>query len=388
MKKILFKVKGLGIGGIERLAIDILNNLKLEDKKIVLLIENREENFLEDQLDKNIEKVYLKPDWFNPFLIKIKSRKKKIFYKLLYNILMSYEKIILSKSINNYIENNKEAEIFIDYNGEAGKYIRKIKNVKKIIWIHTSLSGIKESKRKKIERRFQNFDKIVTICDEMEEEVRKLFPILEEKIKKIYNFINFEKIEEKLKEYNFDEKEKKMLREKYCISVGRLTTAKDYETTIRAFKILSEKGINEKLYIIGEGEHRKNLERTIKENKLEDQIFLLGQKNNPYIWMKNADMFIHSSKLEGFGLVLVEAMYCGVPIISSDFKCGAKEILLNGEYGELFEVGNFEELAQKIEKLLFDNDRRQKYILKAKKMIKKFSMKNILIEYKKLLEEK
>jgi glycosyltransferase involved in cell wall biosynthesis len=388
MGKILFKVKGLGIGGIERLAIDILNNLKLEDKKIVLLIENKEENFLEDQLDKNVEKVYLKPDWFNPFLVKIKSRKKNIFYKLLYNILMSYEKIILSKSINNYIENNKEAEIFIDYNGEARKYIHKIKNIKKVMWIHSSFSGIKENKRKKLEKRFQNFEKIVTICDEMEEEVRKLFPILEEKIIKIYNFINFEKIEEKLKEYNFDEKEKKMLREKYCISVGRLTTAKDYETTIRAFKILREKGINEKLYIIGEGEHRKNLERTIKENKLEDQIFLLGQKNNPYIWMKNADMFIHSSKLEGFGLVLVEAMYCGVPIISSDFKCGAKEILLNGEYGELFEIGNFEELAQKIEKLLFDNDRRQKYILKAKKMIKKFSMKNILIEYKKLLEEK
>ena len=388
MGKILFKVKGLGIGGIERLAIDILNNLKLEDKKIVLLIENKEENFLEDQLDKNVEKVYLKPDWFNPFLVKIKSRKKNIFYKLLYNILMSYEKIILSKSINNYIENNKEAEIFIDYNGEARKYIHKIKNIKKVMWIHSSFSGIKENKRKKLEKRFQNFEKIVTICDEMEEEVRKLFPILEEKIIKIYNFINFEKIEEKLKEYNFDEKEKKMLREKYCISVGRLTTAKDYETTIRAFKILREKGINEKLYIIGEGEHRKNLERTIKENKLEDQIFLLGEKNNPYIWMKNADMFIHSSKLEGFGLVLVEAMYCGVPIISSDFKCGAKEILLNGEYGELFEIGNFEELAQKIEKLLFDNDRRQKYILKAKKMIKKFSMKNILIEYKKLLEEK
>lgn len=148
MKKILFKVKGLGIGGIERLAIDILNNLKLEDKKIVLLIENKEENFLEDQLDKNVEKVYLKPDWFNPFLVKIKSRKKNIFYKLLYNILMSCEKIILSKSINNYIENNKEAEIFIDYNGEAGKYIHKIKNIKKVMWIHLSFLGIKENKRK------------------------------------------------------------------------------------------------------------------------------------------------------------------------------------------------------------------------------------------------
>lgn len=388
MKKILFKVKGLGIGGIERLAIDILNNLKLEDKKIILLIENKEENFLEGQLNKNIEKVYLKPDWFNPFLVKIKSRKKNIFYKLLYNILMSCEKIILSKSINNYIENNKEAEIFIDYNGEAGKYIHKIKNIKKVMWIHLSFLGIKENKRKKLEKRFQNFDRIVTICDEMEEEVRKLFPILEEKIIKIYNFINFEKIEEKLSKFNLNIQEEKMLKENYCISVGRLATVKDYETIINAFKILNEKGINEKLYIIGEGEHRKNLERTIKENKLEDQIFLLGQKNNPYIWMKNADMFIHSSKLEGFGLVIVEAMYCGVPIISSNFKCGAKEILLNGEYGELFEIGNFEELAQKIEKLLFDNDKKQKYILKAKKMTKKFSMKNILIEYKKLLEEK
>ncbi|AVQ27021.1 glycosyltransferase [Fusobacterium ulcerans] len=388
MKKILFKVKGLGIGGIERLAIDILNNLKLEDKKIVLLIENKEENFLEDQLDKNVEKVYLKPDWFNPFLVKIKSRKKNIFYKLLYNILMSCEKIILSKSINNYIENNKEAEIFIDYNGEAGKYIHKIKNIKKVMWIHLSFLGIKENKRKKLEKRFQNFDRIVTICDEMEEEVRKLFPILEEKIIKIYNFINFEKIEEKLSKFNLNIQEEKMLKENYCISVGRLATVKDYETIINAFKILNEKGINEKLYIIGDGNNRENLEKMIKVNRLENQIFLLGQKNNPYIWMKNADMFIHSSKLEGFGLVLVEAMYCGVPIISSDFKCGAKEILLNGEYGELFEVGNFEELAQKIEKLLFDNDRRQKYILKAKKMIKKFSMKNILIEYKKLLEEK
>lgn len=386
MKKILFKVKGLGIGGIERLAIDILNNLKLEDKKIILLIENKEENFLEGQLNKNIEKVYLKPDWFNPFLIKIKSRKKNIFYKLLYNILISCEKIILSKNINNYIENNKEAEIFIDYNGEAGKYIHKIKNIKKVMWIHLSFLGIKENKRKKLEKRFQNFDKIVTICDEMEEEVRKLFPILEEKIIKIYNFINFEKVEEKLKEYSFDEKEKKMMSEKYCISVGRLATVKDYETTINAFKILREKGINEKLYIIGDGNNRENLEKIIKVNRLENQIFLLGAKNNPYIWMKNADIFIHSSKLEGFGLVLVEAIYCGIPVISSNFKCGAKEILLNGECGELFEVGNDEELAQKIEKLLIDNERRQKYILNSRKIVDKYSMEKILKNYKELIE--
>lgn len=385
MKKVLFKIKGLGIGGIERLAIDILNNLKIEDRKIVLLIENKEEDFLADQLDKSIEKVYLKPNWFNPFLLKVKLKKKNIFCKLLYNILMNYEKTILAKSINSYINNNKETEIFIDYNGEAGKYIHKIRNVKKIMWFHTNILGIKGKSRKKIEKRLRNFDKIITICDEMNKAFREIFPILEEKIIKIYNFINFEKIEEKLKRFDLNMQEKEMIKENYCISVGRLSSDKDYETTINAFKILKEKGISEKLYIIGEGENRRNLEELIRINKLENQIFLLGAKNNPYIWMKNADIFIHSSRLEGFGLVLIEAMYCGVPVISSNFQCGAKEILLNGQCGELFEIGNFEELAYKIEKLLFDNNRRQKYILKAKKIVEKYSMKNILKAYKEMI---
>ena len=202
----------------------------------------------------------------------------------------------------------------------------------------------------------------------------------------IYNFINFEKIEEKLEKFDLNMQEKEMIKENYCISVGRLATVKDYETTINAFKILSEKGINEKLYIIGDGNNRKNLEKMIKVSRLENQIFLLGAKNNPYIWMKNADIFIHSSKLEGFGLVLVEAMHCGVPVISSNFKCGAKEILLNGECGELFEIGNDEELAQKIEKLLFDNDRRKKYILKSREIVDKYSMEKILKNYKELIE--
>lgn len=69
-----------------------------------------------------------------------------------------------------------------------------------------------------------------------------------------------------------------MLKENYCISVGRLATVKDYETIINAFKILNEKGINEKLYIIGDGNNRENLEKMIKVNRLENQIFCWGKR--------------------------------------------------------------------------------------------------------------
>ncbi|MDH6456545.1 glycosyltransferase involved in cell wall biosynthesis [Fusobacterium sp. PH5-7] len=385
MKKILFKVKGLGIGGIERLAIDILNNLKIENKKIVLLIENKEEDFLENQLDKSIEKVYLKPDWFNPFLLKIKLKKKNIFYKLLYNILMNYEKRILSNSINNYIKNNKEAEIFIDYNGEAGKYIQKIKVSRKIMWNHLSIANKKGKKLEKYGKRLNRYDEIIAICEEMREELIFEFPYLREKIKRIYNFIDLEKIKEKLSENNISEEEKKMMNENYCVSVGRLAEPKDYETTIEAFNLLKKKGIKEKLYILGDGIKKEKLQNMIEEKNLSDQVFLLGIKSNPYIWMENADIFIHSSKLEGFVMVLLEAMACNVPIVCSICKTGVKEIL-NYNVGEGFKIGRTEELTAKIESLLKDSSKKRIYIKNSKIVVNKFSKEKILKEYKKLIE--
>ena len=181
--------------------------------------------------------------------------------------------------------------------------------------------------------------------------------------------------------------EEELLKEKYCISVGRLSEPKDYKTTIQAFKLLKERGINEKLFIIGDGNLKEKLNKLIKELDLEGQVFLLGMKENPYLYMKNADILIHSSRKEGFPMVLLEGMCVGVPIICSNFKTGAYELIEKERNGEIFEIANYEELANKVESLLKNNELRKNYIEKSKKFTERFYIEKIINKYKNFIEE-
>lgn len=386
MNKILFKVRALGMGGIERLTIDILNNLKLENREIILMIEDEEEKGLDKQLSSEIKKVYLKPKWFNPLLNKVKNKKRNIFEKIYYNFLLFLERQILSYNINKYIKNDKGIKLFVDYDGGSTKYIHRIKNVKRIMWKHLSIANMNSRKKKRYGKRLNNYDLIICICDEMKEELLDSYSFLKNKIKRIYNFIDVDKILEKAKSSIEIEKDKKLLSENYCVSIGRLAEPKDYFTTIGAFEILKKQGTNEKLYIIGDGPDKNKLKKIIKDKNLENQVFLLGMKENPYIWLKNADIFIHSSKLEGFPMVLLEALACETVIISSKCKTGVKEILDLG-VGEGFEIGDSEKLSKLIDESLklSKKDLEEKYIDKMKKSKNIFSQEKILTEYQKIL---
>ena len=384
MGKILFKIKSLGLGGIERLTVDVLNNLKLEDKEIILMLEKRED-FFKEQIPKNIKIVYLKSEKLEKIIENIKNKKKNIFYKILYNLLMNYEKIEMARNVNKYISLNKDAKMFIDYSGTATKYISKINIERKIYWNHLSIEKMKPSKRVRMLKRLNNYTQIVAICEEMAQEIKTIFPELAYKVKVIYNFIDEEKIKLKVEE---DKKlEEELLKEKYCISVGRLSEPKDYKTTIQAFKILKERGIKEKLFIIGDGNLKEELNKLIKELDLEGQVFLLGMKENPYLYMKNADILIHSSRKEGFPMVLLEGMCVGVPIICSNFKTGAYELIEKERNGEIFEIANYEELANKVESLLKNNELRKNYIEKSKKFTERFYIEKIINKYKNFIEE-
>ena len=156
---------------------------------------------------------------------------------------------------------------------------------------------------------------------------------------------------------------------------------------LKAFKILKSKGINKKLYIVGDGPSKEEIENTIREYDLIEEVKLLGRFKNPYIWLNNADFFIHSSKYEGFGLVLIEAAILDKLVISSNCPVGPTEILENGKSGILFNVGESEELAEKIEKVLNDKNLRNRYILSMKKRREDFKKENVLKEYEKLIDE-
>jgi glycosyltransferase involved in cell wall biosynthesis len=135
------------------------------------------------------------------------------------------------------------------------------------------------------------------------------------------------------------------------ISAGRLETVKDYPTLIRAFKLLRERQ-DVRLLILGEGAERENLEKLIESLELQDNVWLAGFVSNPFAYMKKASLFVLSSIFEGFGNVIVEAMACGVPVVSTNCPSGPSEILENGKWGELVPVGDPAALAEAMAKSL------------------------------------
>ena len=131
------------------------------------------------------------------------------------------------------------------------------------------------------------------------------------------------------------------------LAVGRLTLAKDYETLLQAFK-RARKERHLRLMILGDGEIRGRLEDLVVKLKLEKDVVMPGFVKNPYAYMRNSDAFVLSSRWEGFGNVLVEAMACGTPVISTDCPSGPAEILENGKWGALVPVGDADALSQAI----------------------------------------
>lgn len=131
------------------------------------------------------------------------------------------------------------------------------------------------------------------------------------------------------------------------LAVGRLCRAKGFDTLINAFHIV-KKSRNARLVILGEGSHREQLETQISNLDLNNDVSLFGQVENPFAYMRNSDLFILSSRWEGFGNVLVEAMACETPIISTNCFYGPSEILEDGKWGKLVEVDNPQELAKGI----------------------------------------
>jgi len=137
------------------------------------------------------------------------------------------------------------------------------------------------------------------------------------------------------------------------LGAGRLTAQKDFPTLIRAFALVRRK-LPARLMILSEGEERPGLEALVQELGLEKDVAMPGFVNNPYKYMKRAGVFVLSSKYEGFGLVLVEAMACGTPVVATDCPSGPAEILRGGKWGRMVSVEDVDGLANAIHLTLMD----------------------------------
>ncbi len=209
--------------------------------------------------------------------------------------------------------------------------------------------GLKDNINKYlIKKLYDSADSIICNSKENGFDLANNFNCHSDKIQVIYNPIDKEKIDQihPVKDY-FDPNYFNV------ISVGRLQPVKNHELLIRAVK----KRDNVRLYILGQGELKIKLESIIKQEKLGDRVFLLGFDNNPYKYLKSADLFALSSNHEGFPNVLLEAMACRLPIVSTNCMSGPSELmelkevknnLMPTDYGILVPVNDVDLMAKAI----------------------------------------
>lgn len=151
----------------------------------------------------------------------------------------------------------------------------------------------------------------------------------------------------------------------HILTVGALKEAKDHATLIRAFALLP-RDLEARLIILGEGPLRADLNRLIAELSLQDSISLPGFVAAPYQWFLGADLFVLSSEWEGFGNVLVEALECGIPVVSTACPCGPAEILDGGRFGDLVPTRDPAALATAMRASLAAEHDREKLTERAK----------------------
>ena len=168
------------------------------------------------------------------------------------------------------------------------------------------------------------------------------------------------------------------------LNIGRFTDQKDQLTFLKSLNYIKGK-IRFEACLIGRGVLKNKLEKYILDNKLNDFVKILDFTENPYPLIKQSNLFILTSKYEGLPNVLLEALVLKKFIISSSCETGPKEILLNGNGGLLFKVGNYKELAKKIIFYTMNKPKCKKLLNNSYKSLKRFDYKINLLKYFKLV---
>lgn len=384
MKKINILIIGLSlnVGGAEKSLVNLLNLIDYKKYNVDLLlfqksgifmkqipkevniIENKEIEILYNGIAKSIKKY-----GFNLSNLILSAR--RYLYTLIQRIKWKkFNTIRIHRWEENYSKYisklEKEYDIGIAFaGGETGYYlVDKVKSKRKIYYFHNDYSNM-DLDIKLEDKYIKQVDIVATVSDGCKESLKKIFPYASKKIVCLQNPSSI-KLIKKLSE-EFYPREYENCKTKIIVSVGRLHNQKGYDLAIRAANIMKDKGFKYKWYIVGEGQERKKLEKMIKKYNLEEFFVLLGIRENPYPYMKNADLLCQPSRFEGKSVVLDECKIIGTPILVTNYST-AKDQIINKKTGII--VGLDEnKLADGLMNILNDDEKLRKIknnILKTK----------------------
>lgn len=364
MKKILIVNDNMAMGGIQKSLVNLLKNIP-SSYDITLLLFNKSGSLLQE-IPQNIKiispnKIYgvlgmnRKELKKHPFLLiaklflkmvaKLTSRRTAMkIVGLFQKKYTGYDKVI------SYSHLTREK----DFSNGCGDFVldKTISN-NKICWIHCDYKNSGYSSEKN-NQEYSEFDKIVCCSDS----VRKIFlNITGLNAKKVYSLRNFYD----LNILNLAEENTYLYDEKYInlITVARLSKEKGINIFVN--ELIKSKRNDIRYYIVGDGPMKDDINSCIINNNLEKQVFILGEKNNPYKYMKNADYFVLPSIHEAAPIVFDEANLLDLPIISTP-TTSAKEMIYNGIVSDnLYDVlMNLQKPHKKHKKVIVDNDKYRK----------------------------
>lgn len=367
--KLIFFHPFSDIGGADNSLKRLISNI--DTKKFSITFLSLNESFLKKTLKKNIEFITLQSSRtiFSIYELK-KIIKRSSFDK-------SFEKVIVISN-QNYAN---LACLFATY---------KLKNVKTILIERNHLDELsnyfsfKEFIKKNILKWliklfYSNAFKIIGISKKLSADLKKF---INKNVTTIYNPA-FDKNIYKLSKNNFDLSKKT----KYIINVSRFTKRKDHKTTLLAFGEVLKRYKNLKLILIGYGSELNKIKKLSKQLKINKSIIIINKCKNPYPYIKNSQLLIHTSMYEGFCNVLVEALMLDTPVISTNCNAGPSEILLNGKGGDLIKIGDYNDLSKKII-AYFKNPKILKKKAKfSKKKLHRFKIENHVKKYIRIFEK-
>ena len=324
-KSILFILPDLNAGGAERIVTTIANHLPRELflPSILLL---RKEGFYLDFLKEDVEIIDIKTPRIRhslkPILQQIRKRKPDIVF-------------------SGFGEVNAYLSLFIKFFPKT-KFIARETNV---VSQHVTRKEIRF-----FYKFYNNYHKIICQSDDMKSDLIENFKIKKEKIIKINNPVDFSFIEEKL----INETKPESYREdfKNVVAVGNLSSRKGFDNLLKVFEKIKQHKVL--LHILGDGKDKELLHQMKSDFGLENVIFH-GIQKNPYPFLKFADLFILSSRYEGFPNVLLEAGACGTYSLANNCKGGINEIIQPKINGEISDIKNHEVFAAKILEILEQN---------------------------------
>lgn len=372
MKRILIVGMSLNIGGAEKSLVNLLNLMDQEKYCVDLLLFQRQGIFL-----KQI------PDWVNVIeeptikvlfqsmkvtlndsprsLKKIVLAVKRYLYTAIERIKWKqFDRIRLHRWLDYYKElvpsNATEYDVGIAYaGGETAYYlVDKTQCRRKVYFFHSDYSKI-DIDEKLEEQYVDAVNQVVTISEACKESLQNLFPKQKEKICVLQN-LSSPKLIKQLSHAYYPKEYRGNQNKAIIISVGRLINIKGYDIAIKAAKLLRTYGVKFVWYIVGEGEERNNLEKEIKNFRLEEEFILLGLRENPYPYMRNANILVQPSRFEGKSVVLDEAKILNKPIVVTAYN-SVEDQICNGKTGLIAEMTP-EGVEEKIRMALTDTELR------------------------------